>query len=54
MFKVLVTKPLGRTKIYLATDQSGPIVLHWALSWKQGEWMVKFKLETFFLSHSTW
>ncbi|WOL20723.1 alpha-glucan water dikinase, chloroplastic isoform X1 [Canna indica] len=37
---VLVTKPLGRTKIYLATDLVEPLILHWALSRKSGEWMV--------------
>lgn len=35
---VLVTNPHGKTKVCLATDQTGPLVLHWALSRKHGEW----------------
>ncbi|CAL9114527.1 alpha-glucan water dikinase, chloroplastic isoform X1 [Musa acuminata AAA Group] len=38
--QVLVTKPLVRTKVFMATDQRGPLILHWALSRKSGEWMV--------------
>ncbi|OVA19870.1 Pyruvate phosphate dikinase [Macleaya cordata] len=34
----LVTKPPGKTKVYLATDFNGPLTLHWALSKKAGEW----------------
>lgn len=37
---VLVTNALGKTKVYLATDWKGPLILHWALSKKAGEWMV--------------
>ncbi|XP_074581889.1 alpha-glucan water dikinase, chloroplastic-like isoform X2 [Curcuma longa] len=37
---VLVTKPFERTKVYLATDQSEPLILHWGLSRKSREWMV--------------
>ncbi|XP_042502200.1 alpha-glucan water dikinase, chloroplastic-like isoform X2 [Macadamia integrifolia] len=37
--QVIVTKPSGRTKIYLATDLRGPLTLHWALSRKAGEWV---------------
>ncbi|XP_042408613.1 alpha-glucan water dikinase, chloroplastic-like isoform X1 [Zingiber officinale] len=37
---VLVTKPFGRTKVYFTTDQSEPLILHWGLSRKSGEWMV--------------
>ncbi|XP_024023864.1 alpha-glucan water dikinase, chloroplastic isoform X2 [Morus notabilis] len=37
---VLVTKPAGKTKILLATDQKEPITLHWALSKNNaGEWL---------------
>ncbi|KAK4423858.1 Alpha-glucan water dikinase, chloroplastic [Sesamum alatum] len=35
---VLVAKPSGRTKVYLATDLLEPVVLHWALSKRPGEW----------------
>ncbi|CAA6665517.1 unnamed protein product [Spirodela intermedia] len=35
---VLVTKPLGNTKVYLATDREGPLVLHWGLSKHAGQW----------------
>lgn len=38
--KVLVTKPLGKTKVYIATDREGPLVLHWALSKQAGDWTV--------------
>lgn len=37
---VLVSKPAGKTKIYLATDFKEPVILHWALSKKAGEWLV--------------
>ncbi|KAG1366257.1 putative alpha-glucan water dikinase 2 [Cocos nucifera] len=37
---VLVTNALGKTRVYLATDWKGPLILHWALSKKAGEWMV--------------
>ncbi|KAL5826788.1 hypothetical protein ACOSQ3_018629 [Xanthoceras sorbifolium] len=36
---VLVTKPVGRTKIYLATDFKEPVTVHWALSKIAGEWL---------------
>ncbi|KAK6160209.1 hypothetical protein DH2020_003590 [Rehmannia glutinosa] len=35
---VLVAKPSGKTKVYLATDLPEPAVLHWALSMRPGEW----------------
>ncbi|KAL0372365.1 UNVERIFIED_CONTAM: Alpha-glucan water dikinase, chloroplastic [Sesamum calycinum] len=35
---VLVAKPYGMTKVYLATDLLEPVVLHWALSKRPGEW----------------
>ncbi|KAJ8494187.1 hypothetical protein OPV22_015908 [Ensete ventricosum] len=38
--QVLVTKPPARTKVYMATDHRGPLILHWALSRTSGEWMV--------------
>ncbi|KAF6143727.1 hypothetical protein GIB67_030617 [Kingdonia uniflora] len=34
----LVTKPSGKTKVYLVTDFDGPLTLHWALSKTSGEW----------------
>ncbi|KAI3887334.1 hypothetical protein MKX03_002738 [Papaver bracteatum] len=34
----LVTKTLGKTKVYLATDFIEPLTLHWALSKNAGEW----------------
>ncbi|XP_026405080.1 alpha-glucan water dikinase, chloroplastic-like [Papaver somniferum] len=34
----LVTKTLGKTKVYLATDFVEPLTLHWALSKNAGEW----------------
>ncbi|XP_042496996.1 alpha-glucan water dikinase, chloroplastic-like isoform X2 [Macadamia integrifolia] len=37
--RVIVTKLSGRMKIYLATDLKSPLVLHWALSRKAGEWV---------------
>uniref|UniRef100_A0A1D1ZGH5 Alpha-glucan water dikinase, chloroplastic n=1 Tax=Anthurium amnicola TaxID=1678845 RepID=A0A1D1ZGH5_9ARAE len=37
---VLVTKPSGKMKVYIATDSDGPLVLHWALSKAAGEWML--------------
>ncbi|KAF9625316.1 hypothetical protein IFM89_021441 [Coptis chinensis] len=37
----LVTKPLGKIKVHLATDLDGPLTLHWALSKKGGEWEVQ-------------
>ncbi|XP_031122009.1 alpha-glucan water dikinase, chloroplastic-like isoform X1 [Ipomoea triloba] len=36
---VLVAKPSGKTKVYLATDLNEPVILHWALSRKPGEWL---------------
>ncbi|GAY36295.1 hypothetical protein CUMW_021230 [Citrus unshiu] len=36
---VLVHKPGGKTKIHLATDFKEPLILHWALSKKAGEWL---------------
>ncbi|KAL0408586.1 UNVERIFIED_CONTAM: Alpha-glucan water dikinase, chloroplastic [Sesamum radiatum] len=36
---VLVAKPSGMTKVYLATDLPEPVVLHWALSKRPGEWV---------------
>ncbi|KAA8533187.1 hypothetical protein F0562_033280 [Nyssa sinensis] len=36
---VLVTKPAGKTKVHLATDLKEPVILHWALSKKPGEWL---------------
>lgn len=41
--KVLVAKPSGKTKVYLATDLPDPVVLHWALSKNAGEWTVRHK-----------
>lgn len=41
--KVLVAKPPGKTKVYLATDLQEPVVLHWALSKNAGEWAVRIK-----------
>ncbi|XP_058088674.1 alpha-glucan water dikinase, chloroplastic [Magnolia sinica] len=35
---VLVTRTSGKTKVYVATDLQEPLVLHWALSQKTGEW----------------
>ncbi|KAH6815578.1 Pyruvate phosphate dikinase [Perilla frutescens var. frutescens] len=35
---VLVAKPSGKIKVYLATDLPDPVVLHWALSKHAGEW----------------
>ncbi|EEF34459.1 alpha-glucan water dikinase, chloroplastic [Ricinus communis] len=35
---VLVTKPPGKTKIYVATDFREPVTLHWALSRNSREW----------------
>ncbi|XP_068639129.1 alpha-glucan water dikinase, chloroplastic-like [Aristolochia californica] len=35
----LVIKQQGKTKVYIATDMKEPIVLHWALSERAGEWM---------------
>ncbi|KAK9119771.1 hypothetical protein Scep_017864 [Stephania cephalantha] len=36
----LVTKPHGKTKVYLVTNLLGPLTLHWALSKNAGEWQV--------------
>ncbi|KAK6922260.1 Pyruvate phosphate dikinase, AMP/ATP-binding [Dillenia turbinata] len=36
---VLVTKPAGKTRVYLATDFKEPLTLHWALSKRTGEWL---------------
>ncbi|KAA8529608.1 hypothetical protein F0562_034292 [Nyssa sinensis] len=36
---VLVTKPVGKTTVHLATDIEEPVTLHWALSKKSGEWL---------------
>ncbi|KAI8527034.1 hypothetical protein RHMOL_Rhmol12G0045200 [Rhododendron molle] len=36
---VLITKPEEKTKVHLATDLTEPIILHWALSKKPGEWL---------------
>ncbi|XP_077244216.1 pyruvate phosphate dikinase, PEP/pyruvate binding domain-containing protein [Tasmannia lanceolata] len=35
---VLVTNHPGKTKVYAATNLKEPVVLHWALSEKAGEW----------------
>ncbi|KAL9423869.1 hypothetical protein AB3S75_035877 [Citrus x aurantiifolia] len=36
---VLAHKPGGKTKIHLVTDFKEPLILHWALSKKAGEWL---------------
>ncbi|XP_042756747.2 alpha-glucan water dikinase 1, chloroplastic isoform X2 [Lactuca sativa] len=36
---VLVTKAEGKTRVHLATDMEGPLILHWALSERTGEWL---------------
>ncbi|KAG5520839.1 hypothetical protein RHGRI_033418 [Rhododendron griersonianum] len=36
---VLITKPEEKTKVHLATDLTEPVILHWALSKKPGEWL---------------
>ncbi|CAH9102815.1 unnamed protein product [Cuscuta europaea] len=36
---VFVTKSSGMVKVYLATDLNEPVILHWALSRKPGEWL---------------
>ncbi|KAK1269948.1 hypothetical protein QJS04_geneDACA005079 [Acorus gramineus] len=36
---VLITNPLGKRKILVATDLNGPLTLHWGLSKRAGEWM---------------
>ncbi|XP_075494611.1 alpha-glucan water dikinase, chloroplastic-like isoform X1 [Primulina tabacum] len=36
--QVLVAKPSGKTKVYLATDLPKSVVLHWALSERPGQW----------------
>lgn len=41
--KVLVAKPSGKTKVYLATDLPESAVLHWALSERPGQWAVCIK-----------
>ncbi|KAK1301509.1 hypothetical protein QJS10_CPB12g00091 [Acorus calamus] len=38
---VLITNPLGKIKILVATDLNGPLTLHWGLSKRAGEWMVQ-------------
>ncbi|XP_042439164.1 alpha-glucan water dikinase 1, chloroplastic-like [Zingiber officinale] len=38
--RVLAIESLGRKKVYLATDHSEPLILHWGLSRKAGEWMI--------------
>ncbi|KAL6571897.1 hypothetical protein OROHE_002766 [Orobanche hederae] len=35
---ILVAKQSGKTKVYLATDLPQPVVLHWGLSKRPGEW----------------
>lgn len=42
LFKVLITKPEEKTKVHLATDLTEPVILHWALSKKPGEWLVRY------------
>ncbi|PKA56704.1 Alpha-glucan water dikinase, chloroplastic [Apostasia shenzhenica] len=37
---VLVMKPLGKTKVFLATDYKGLLILHWGLSKNAREWML--------------
>ncbi|XP_047318795.1 alpha-glucan water dikinase, chloroplastic [Impatiens glandulifera] len=36
---VLVNKANGKLKVHLATDLEDPLILHWALSHKAGEWV---------------
>jgi alpha-glucan,water dikinase len=36
----------GSTKVHLATDYVEPLILHWALAKKAGEWMVKLSQDT--------
>ncbi|XP_050207604.1 alpha-glucan water dikinase, chloroplastic [Mercurialis annua] len=36
---VLVTKPAGKTKVYVATDSKEQLTLHWALSRNSREWL---------------
>ncbi|CAI9278277.1 unnamed protein product [Lactuca saligna] len=38
-FLVLVTKASGKTRVHLATDMEGPLILHWALSERTREWL---------------
>lgn len=42
LFKVMITKPEEKTKVHLATDLTEPVILHWALSKKPGEWLVRY------------
>lgn len=42
LFKVLITKPEEKTKVLLAADITEPVILHWALSKKPGEWLVRY------------
>lgn len=39
--KVLVTNNPGKIKVYVATDLKEPLTLHWGLSKKSMEWMVR-------------
>jgi alpha-glucan,water dikinase len=37
------TKVLNKSKVYLATNHMEPLILHWSLAKKAGEWKVKFQ-----------
>ncbi|KAJ6799293.1 alpha-glucan water dikinase, chloroplastic isoform X2 [Iris pallida] len=37
---VLVIKAGRKTKVYVATDKKGPLILHWALSERPGDWKI--------------
>jgi alpha-glucan,water dikinase len=36
----------GSTKVHLATDHIEPLILHWALAQKPGEWKVSVSQDT--------
>lgn len=36
-----MAKSSGKTKVTVATDLPEPVVLHWALSKRPGEWTVR-------------
>jgi alpha-glucan,water dikinase len=41
ILKAIATKALGKTRVHLATNDVEPLILHWALAKKAGEWEVQ-------------
>jgi hypothetical protein len=44
VLKALLLEEQGTTKVQLATNYAEPLILHWALAQKAGEWKVNLNV----------